>query len=259
MALIRCPECGKYISDKAKACPNCGYPMDDVKPQGDFITDGRVLVKYQGNATRVTIPSNISCIGEHAFMDSNVTHIILPSHVDGMLDWAFAGCRNLRSVVMSDSIEYIDRYAFIHLDSLENVTFGKRLRSIRLCAFEKCTALKSLEMNPYEINDNAFKGCTALTDVTILDNYYRYTASIRYDAFNGCVSLRNLTLSSQIHYIDSGAFSNCTSLSNIRFKGTKEQWRWVTKVSGWHTRVPATVVHCIDGDIDIDARPLPKK
>lgn len=25
MALIKCPECGKEISDKASACPNCGY------------------------------------------------------------------------------------------------------------------------------------------------------------------------------------------------------------------------------------------
>ena len=28
MALIKCPECGKEISDKATACPNCGYPID---------------------------------------------------------------------------------------------------------------------------------------------------------------------------------------------------------------------------------------
>jgi len=27
MALIKCPECGKQISDKASCCPNCGYPM----------------------------------------------------------------------------------------------------------------------------------------------------------------------------------------------------------------------------------------
>ena len=26
MALIKCPECGKEISDKATNCPNCGYP-----------------------------------------------------------------------------------------------------------------------------------------------------------------------------------------------------------------------------------------
>ena len=28
MALIKCEECGKEISDKANACPNCGYPLE---------------------------------------------------------------------------------------------------------------------------------------------------------------------------------------------------------------------------------------
>lgn len=27
MSLIRCEECGKDISDQAKKCPNCGYPV----------------------------------------------------------------------------------------------------------------------------------------------------------------------------------------------------------------------------------------
>lgn len=27
MALIKCPECGKEISDTAKSCPNCGYSL----------------------------------------------------------------------------------------------------------------------------------------------------------------------------------------------------------------------------------------
>lgn len=27
MALVKCPECGKEISDRASACPNCGYPL----------------------------------------------------------------------------------------------------------------------------------------------------------------------------------------------------------------------------------------
>lgn len=27
MALINCPECNKQISDRAEACPNCGYPI----------------------------------------------------------------------------------------------------------------------------------------------------------------------------------------------------------------------------------------
>jgi predicted amidophosphoribosyltransferase len=28
MALIKCPECGKEISDLAKACPSCGCPVN---------------------------------------------------------------------------------------------------------------------------------------------------------------------------------------------------------------------------------------
>lgn len=30
MALIRCPECGTKISNKAKNCLNCGYPLDVI-------------------------------------------------------------------------------------------------------------------------------------------------------------------------------------------------------------------------------------
>lgn len=31
MALIKCPECGKEISDTAKSCPNCDYRIKRPK------------------------------------------------------------------------------------------------------------------------------------------------------------------------------------------------------------------------------------
>ena len=31
MALVKCPECGKEISDSALACPHCGCPSDIIK------------------------------------------------------------------------------------------------------------------------------------------------------------------------------------------------------------------------------------
>ena len=30
MAIIKCPECGKEVSDKAKVCPNCAYPIAEL-------------------------------------------------------------------------------------------------------------------------------------------------------------------------------------------------------------------------------------
>ncbi len=32
MALIKCEECGKEVSDKATSCPNCGCPIAKIKP-----------------------------------------------------------------------------------------------------------------------------------------------------------------------------------------------------------------------------------
>lgn len=36
MSLIKCPECGKEISDKAKHCVHCGYPLEELKQCNDI-------------------------------------------------------------------------------------------------------------------------------------------------------------------------------------------------------------------------------
>ena len=30
MALLKCPECNNNVSDKAEACPHCGYPIQQI-------------------------------------------------------------------------------------------------------------------------------------------------------------------------------------------------------------------------------------
>lgn len=37
MALIKCPECGKEISDKASSCPNCGCPIEKTEVETPII------------------------------------------------------------------------------------------------------------------------------------------------------------------------------------------------------------------------------
>jgi len=43
MALIKCPECCKEISDKANTCPNCGCPLSEL------MTGGIVRIKIPNN------------------------------------------------------------------------------------------------------------------------------------------------------------------------------------------------------------------
>ena len=52
MALIKCSECGREISDKAEACPGCGAPIAaTTKPQAP---DAPTAVRYNRNTDTFT-------------------------------------------------------------------------------------------------------------------------------------------------------------------------------------------------------------
>ena len=51
MALIKCSECGREISDKAAACPGCGAP---VSPSGEQRSEVPSVVRYDRNADAFT-------------------------------------------------------------------------------------------------------------------------------------------------------------------------------------------------------------
>lgn len=49
----------------------------------------------------------------------------------------------------------------------------------------------------------------------------------------------------------SHTFSGCSSLTDITYRGTITQWNAIDKGKFWKSSVPATVVHCTDGDAPI--------
>lgn len=42
MALVKCPECGKEVSDKASACPNCGYRISHPEKMSTIIKYAKI-------------------------------------------------------------------------------------------------------------------------------------------------------------------------------------------------------------------------
>ncbi len=65
MALIKCPECGKEISDKATACPNCGCPIAPNKQNESLNIDLNPpqKVKKKGGCLKASLIFFIICIG----------------------------------------------------------------------------------------------------------------------------------------------------------------------------------------------------
>ncbi len=79
MALIKCPECGNQVSDKAAACPSCGCPVSDassqpnqashVQSQVDTGRAGQFLVTRKGSPSSFRLFSidddyvNLECRG----------------------------------------------------------------------------------------------------------------------------------------------------------------------------------------------------
>ena len=68
MALIKCPECGKEVSDKAQACINCGCPLAGVNPSGpvSVALNGKEVVKLYIFNTETGEEIFCGCNGEVA-------------------------------------------------------------------------------------------------------------------------------------------------------------------------------------------------
>ena len=87
-----------------------------------------ILKKYNGTDKIVKIPSDIdgtkiTTIGSYSFMGSSMEGVIIPKGVTSINIHAFGVCINLKTVVMPDTIKYIERTAFYRCESLNKIIF----------------------------------------------------------------------------------------------------------------------------------------
>ena len=97
------------------------------------------------------------------------------------------------------------------------------------------------------IGKDAFKVCTSLTSVVFGNGL----DTIGNSAFAMCYGLLLVIIPNSVSSIGNNTFSGCNHLTSISYTGTITHWNNITKGLGWNAGVPATVVHCTDGDAPI--------
>lgn len=136
-----------------------------------------------------------------------------------------------------------------YVDGKGIIKFASVVATIVYRAFYRRYSLTSVSIgnSVTSIGDEAFRDCTRLTSIIITNS----VTSIGNNAFSNCTGLTSVTIGIGVAHIADGAFYYCTGLTTISYAGTIAQYNAITKSTSWHVNVPATVVHCTDGDAPI--------
>ena len=186
------------------------------------------IVDYEGKESECVIPSIINNV-EVTRVDSNFSGaemktLYIPDTVTKIDSGAFANCRNLENIFISDKNK-----SFIITDNLVLSADGKRVISYygnkseviipdgvteidrQAFMYADITSVK-LPDNLEIIGDKAFLGCSALSDVKFPDTL----SVIGERAFNGCEQLIEISLKSdgKLQIMDY-AFEGCSGIKKI--------------------------------------------
>ena len=195
------------------------YPNDD--PDAGYISSSYTSDNKVGNymfsltiLKNITLPSNITSIGEGAFCYCvSLPSITIPDGVTSIGEWAFQGCSSLANITIPDGLTSIEDFAFYNCSSLISINIPDGVTSIGSTVFYHCSALPSITLpsNITSIGSGAFIGCSALASINIPSG----VTSIGINAFLGCSSLANITIPDGVTLIEDNTFNGCTALTSI--------------------------------------------
>lgn len=178
-------------------------------------------------------------ISDHAFHNSGITALHLPSANITFGNYCFSLCKQLTEINFGDANITLGNNDFENCTALPAVSIPPSVTAIPNGCFDGCTALSSLDMgeNVTQIGNTAFRYC-ALSSLewspeisTLGSNSFEKNPFVSLDipgtiavlpqyCFANCAELRTLTLNDGLLQIASRAFANCTKLEKVEIPGT---------------------------------------
>ena len=230
------------------AFDHCDGLTNIVLPESVEVIDSYAFFSCS-NLANINIPNKVSQIGYRAFeyctnlnyqeydngyylgntenpylafakaKSTEITSCTINDNCKFILDNGFNGCLSVTSVVIPNSVVFINRDAFYNsnisnYNEYDNGYYLGNTENPYLVLIEaKSEDITSCTINENckFIYDNAFNNCTLLTSITLPDS----VISIGKMAFQACIALKNIKLSNNLSYIGESAFKVCRQLTSI--------------------------------------------
>lgn len=180
-------------------------------------------------------------IEKSAFCNTDIRKITIPDQTYIINDYAFAGCKNLKMVKLSNQLGWIYSNVFSHCINLKEIDIPDSVKYIGESCFKLCRNLKRIKW-PSKITavpQDCFCRCTSLETFDAEE-----IKTVEYGAFLECESLtsfnfssvelleknsfarsgiKNVTLSEKFHIVPGdcdaqSAFYNCMNLTSVDLK-----------------------------------------
>ncbi len=166
--------------------------------------------------------TGLTALGAFAFAGcSNLSSIIIPNSVTNLELYVFAGCSSLTTIEIPNSVDFIGGYAFADCSGLISVIIGNSVTTIGEFAFGSCSSLTSIEIpnSVTNIENDAFEGCIGLEQIdvesgnTVYDSRENCNAIIETTTnklLTGCI---NTIIPNSVTSIEDDAFGGCNLTS----------------------------------------------
>lgn len=193
-------------------------PYCEELNDGFFVDGSGILKQYFGTAKELLIPSSVQRIGRYAFAGNRtIESIKAPESVVEVENSGMSSVRNLKRIVF-DGVKRLGDNSFWADFALESAEFPECLETVGKDCFGHCCALEELD----------FGNTSASFDGRIAPMAYRLKKFefpkqldvIPSDAFYYCERLEDVEIPASVRTIGDHAFVGCRSLTSVTVPGS---------------------------------------